>query len=268
MTKTRPIIGVTLDSEDAGGYASSPWYALRQNYCGSLANEGGIPVALPHQPDLVFDYLDMVDGIVVTGGGFDISPEMFGQSGIHPTVRLKPGRTEFELALAREALKRDMPVLGICGGHQLLGVILGTGIVQHIPDEIENALDHNPGQKLHDLLVGATGHAVQVQPGTLLAEICGTNDITTNTSHHQALLGPAGSGAVINAVAGDGVVEGIESSRHRFCLGVQWHPEYAGTEHDRRIIQAFVSACSVSALTQETDMLATGTAGNKNRTGG
>ena len=112
----RPIIGVTADAEEAGGYSKLPWYALRQNYAGAIARAGGLPVALPHEPQLADEYLDAIDGLVVTGGAFDVDPALFGAGARHAAVTLKPGRTDFELAMTRGALARDMPVLGICGG--------------------------------------------------------------------------------------------------------------------------------------------------------
>ena len=105
---TKPIIGVTADSEDAGGYSALPWYALRQNYAGAVARAGGTPLILPHQTELADAYLDLIDGLVVTGGAFDVDPALFGASEAHETVHLKPGRTDFELAVTRGALARDM----------------------------------------------------------------------------------------------------------------------------------------------------------------
>src|SRR5580692_3483098 len=109
----RPVIGVTLDSEQPGGYSKYPWYALRRNY---------------------------LDAVVVTGGAFDIDPALYGDGARHATVTLKENRTAAELALTLGALDRDMPVLGICGGQQLLAVALGGTLIQHIPDTIVDSL--------------------------------------------------------------------------------------------------------------------------------
>ncbi|MBX6746986.1 MAG: gamma-glutamyl-gamma-aminobutyrate hydrolase family protein, partial [Acetobacteraceae bacterium] len=115
----RPVIGVTLDAEEPGGYSKLPWYALRKNYFSALVDAGALPVALPHHPELAEAYLDEIDGLLVTGGAFDVDPSLYGGGPAHPTVTLKAGRTDFELAVTRGALRRDMPVLGICGGQQL-----------------------------------------------------------------------------------------------------------------------------------------------------
>ncbi len=238
----RPVIGVTLDAEPAGGWSRLPWYALRQNYLASVIAAGGLPVALPHHPELAADYLDAVDGLLVTGGAFDVDPALWGGGPPHPKVILKPGRTDFELAAVREALRRDMPVLGICGGQQLLAVAFGGTLIQHIPDEIPGALAHEqPNPRTEP------GHAVEVTPGTLLARIVGTPRLSVNSAHHQAVATP-GAGAVVNARAPDGVVEGVEHPGHRFALGVQWHPEYGVDPRDPAILAAFVDACRGARL--------------------
>src|ERR1700677_3324668 len=110
----RPIIGVTLDSEQPGGYSKYPWYALRQNYLDAVVAAGGLPVAVPHDAALAGDYLDLLDGVVVTGGAFGVDPALYGDGARHATVTLKENRTAAELALTQGALGRDMPVLGIC----------------------------------------------------------------------------------------------------------------------------------------------------------
>ena len=235
--RNRPIIGVTLDAEEPGGYSKLPWYALRKNYFSALAEAGALPVALPHQVELAEAYLDEIDGLMITGGAFDVDPSLYGGGETHPTVTLKANRTDFELAVTRGALARNMPVLGICGGEQLLAVALGGTLIQHIPDSIQTSIEHeqpNPRDQ--------PGHEVAIAPDTLLARIIGKPRMAVNSAHHQAVATP-GSGAVVNALAPDGVVEGLESAGHRFALGVQWHPEYAVDPADPLIFAAFVAAC-------------------------
>jgi putative glutamine amidotransferase len=129
-----------------------------------------------------------------------------------------------------------MPVLGICGGQQLLNVVLGGTLIQDIPDEVPGCVAHRQPNPRDE-----PGHTVRVIAGTLLHRITGAAGLAVNSAHHQAVKEP-GPGLVINAVAEDGVVEGIEDPRRRFCLGVQWHPEFEINEADRRIFQAFVEA--------------------------
>jgi putative glutamine amidotransferase len=233
----RPIIGVTLDSEQPGGYSKYPWYALRQNYADAIVAAGGLPVALPHDAALAADYLDRIDALVVTGGAFDVDPSLYGAGERHATVTLKEGRTAAELALTQGALARDLPVLGICGGEQLLAVALGGTLVQHIPDSIADALAHEQPNPRHE-----PGHPVAVVPGTLLHRIVGATEMRVNSAHHQAVRAP-GPHAVVNATAPDTVIEGLEDARYRFCLGVQWHPEFFIDPGDRRIFEAFIAAC-------------------------
>lgn len=234
----RPLIGITLDSEEPGGYSNLPWYALRKNYSQSIVQAGGLPVALPHEPEQAEAYLDRIDGVVVTGGAFDVDPAIFGAEARHPTVTTKDRRTAFELAITRGAVSRDTPVLGICGGQQLLHVVLGGGLVQHIPAEIEGALAHEQPNPRNE-----PGHSVKITRGTLLHKIVKTDELQVNSAHHQAALG-APRGVVINAVAPDGVIEGIEATGQRFCLGVQWHPEYGVSAGDVAIFEAFVTAAA------------------------
>jgi putative glutamine amidotransferase len=232
----QPVIGLTLDHEPPGGYSQYPWYAIRENYCQAVAHAGGLPVLLPHDPERAAHYLDHIDGLVITGGGFDIDPALFGAQSRHPSVKTKDRRTAFELAAAKSALARGMPMLGICGGAQLLAVALGGTLIQHIPDEVAGALPHRQPNPRNE-----PGHRVRIVPGTLLHRITGVASLAVNSAHHQAVK-TAGPGVVIDALADDGVVEGIEDPRQRFCLGVQWHPEFELSDGDRRIFHAFVAA--------------------------
>jgi len=232
----RPVIGITLDSEAPGGYSNLPWYALRENYADAVTAAGGLPLPLPHEPDQAGDYLELIDGLVITGGAFDVDPVLFGAGERHPTVITKDRRTAFELAVTRGAIERDIPVLGICGGQQLLHVVLGGQLIQHIPDEVTGALAHEQPNPRDE-----PGHSVAVTPDTLLHRIVGRDSLDVNSAHHQAAKGEP-SGVKINAVAPDGVIEGIEATDKTFCLGVQWHPEYGVSAGDANIFRAFIAA--------------------------
>jgi len=235
----QPLIGLTLDHEPPGGYSKFPWYAIRENYCNAVRRAGGLTILLAHDPDDAAAYLDRIDGLVVTGGGFDVDPGLFGAVTRHPSVTTKDRRTAFELAAVKEALARGMPVLGICGGQQLLNVVIGGTLIQHIPDEVPGCVahcQHNPRNE--------PGHTVRVIAGTLLHRITGAADLAVNSAHHQAVK-ETGPGLVIDAVAEDGVVEGIEDPRCKFCLGVQWHPESeTASALDMQLFEGFMSACA------------------------
>jgi putative glutamine amidotransferase len=198
-----------------------------------------VPILLPHEPEQAAAYLGLIDGLIVTGGAFDVDPALFGAETRHASVTTKDRRTAFELAITRGALAADKPVLGICGGQQLLNVALGGTLVQHIPDEIADALAHEQPNPRNE-----PGHVVRVEPGTLLHRIIGAGEIPVNSAHHQAVKS-VGHDIIIDAVAPDGVIEGIEAPGRRFCLGVQWHPEFAITEADNLIFRAFVDAAGI-----------------------
>ncbi|HYE00089.1 MAG TPA: gamma-glutamyl-gamma-aminobutyrate hydrolase family protein [Alphaproteobacteria bacterium] len=233
----KPLIGITLDAEGPGGYSAYPWYALRRNYADAVAAAGGLPVALPHEPELAAEMLARLDGLVVTGGAFDLDPALYGAAQRHPSVTTKDRRTAGELALVRGALARDMPVLGICGGMQLLAVAAGGTLIQHIPDAVPGALAHEQPNPRHE-----AGHAVRIVPGTRLHRIAGTEELAVNSAHHQAVAAP-GPDAVVSARAPDGVAEAVELPGRRFALGVQWHPEFHISPADARLFTALTEAC-------------------------
>ncbi len=233
----KPVIGIPLDSEDGGGYSKLPWYALRKNYCESVVRAGGIPLLLPHEPSLLDDYVSRIDGLLVAGGAFDIDPAMFGAASRHETVVLKEERTAFEFGITRAMLDRDRPILGICGGQQLLNVVLGGTLIQHIPDAVPDCLPHEqPNPRTEP------GHTVAVTAGTLLHRVTGKDSFPVNSAHHQAAE-TVGPDAIVCAVAEDGVIEAVELPSARFCLGVQWHPEYHISPADGAIFDAFLEAC-------------------------
>ncbi len=235
--RPRPRIGITLDWEPGGGFSSLPWYACRQNYFDAVTAAGGLPWALPHEVELADAYLDDLDGFVVTGGNFDVDPTYYDGGAKHARTSTKDRRTAFEFAIAKGALERNLPVFGICGGQQLLHVVLGGTLIQHIPDEVPGALAHEqPNPRTEP------GHTVEVVAGTLLHRLGGGSELRVNSAHHQA-AGRVPEGVVVSGRAPDGVIEAIEAPAYRFAVGVQWHPEYGISTADRPLFQAFVEAC-------------------------
>ena len=234
----QPLIGITLDWESAGGYSKFPWYALRENYCDAIADAGGIPITLPVSERNTVSYLEIVDGLVITGGNFDIDPILFGENSRHEKVSIKQRRTNFEFGITQGAVNKNIPILGICGGQQLLNVVLGGTLIQHIPDEIKDAIPHEQPNPRDE-----AGHLVKVKPNTMLYEIVQSDTLSVNSAHHQAVK-KISKDVIINAVALDGVIEGIEVPSKRFCLGVQWHPEFTINAGDAKIFSALIEAAS------------------------
>ena len=177
-----PLIGITLDTEEPGSYSKFPWYAVRENYGAAVAAGGGLPIMLPHETHHVDSYLGAISGLLVTGGAFDVDPALFGAASRHPSIVVKSKRTEFEWAMTEGALSRNMPVLGICGGQQLLNVVLGGTLIQHIPDEIEDPLAHEQPNPRDE-----AGHNATIVENTLLHYICGKTELSVNSAHHQAV---------------------------------------------------------------------------------
>ena len=219
----RPTIGLTPDVEDAGGGDVPPRYVLKSPYADAVLRAGGLPMVLPlaSDPAMIDAFLDRISGLVVTGGAFDVPPEAYGEAAREGLGTLKPARTHFETLLLQAALRRSMPVLGVCGGMQLLNVVLGGTLFQDIQRDLPDARNH---EQAHDR--GHPSHPVEIRDGTVLAELVGRGQLMVNSTHHQA-VSRLGEGLVASAVAPDGVVEAIESSdgAGAFAVGVQWHPE-------------------------------------------
>ena len=135
-------------------------------------------------------------------------------------------------------LRQDKPVLGICGGQQLLAVILGATLIQHIPDALPSALAHEQPNPRTE-----SGHAISVVPDSLLFNIVQKKTLHVNSAHHQAVRAVPDT-LIVNAFAPDGIIEGIEAPRYRFCLGVQWHPEYHVDSADGRLFDSLIQAAT------------------------
>jgi putative glutamine amidotransferase len=218
----RPNIGISPDWTEAGPDTPFARYELKLPYAEAVLRAGGLPFVLPYtdDPTVVEAYLDRLSGVIITGGAFDIPPEAYGETPREGMGQTKEGRTAFETALMRAALKRNMPVLGICGGMQLLNVVLGGTLYQDIGREVQEAREH---EQKHDRT--QPQHPVDVREGSLLAEAVGKGQLMVNSSHHQAVK-KLGNQVVSSATSPDGITEAIESSAHVFAMGVQWHPEY------------------------------------------
>jgi putative glutamine amidotransferase len=208
------------------------------DYLTSLERAGATPRVLDPAVDRVPDILDECDGVLLTGGA-DVDSAHYGEEP-HPTLKPDALRDAYELVLARAALARNMPVLAICRGVQLLNVAAGGSLIQDIPSQRSSDVIHGQRQPLT-----STPHTVRVRTGSTLAALLGdpaTHDLAVNSRHHQAVDRVA-PGFVVSATAPDGIVEGIERPGARFCIGVQWHPEnFWETGEFSSLFTAFVKA--------------------------
>jgi len=235
-----PLIGITSDISPADrGANGEPHYFLAQRYVRALANAGAMPLILPPAPSSITmrQLLARLDGVVVSGGNFDIHPSYYGEKPLAGLGIIKAQRSDFEIELTAAALKLDLPVLGICGGAQAINVVLGGSLYQDIGAQVVGAQEHQQSKKAIK-----RGHRIAIQPRTRLRKIVGQAHAEVNTTHHQAVKS-LGRGLIVNAIAGDGIIEGIESTAHSFVIGVQWHPEVLAPRDNRqrRIFTALVA---------------------------
>jgi len=231
----KPIIGITLDNEDPGGYSKFPWYAIRLNYLHSIEKYGGIPFPLFHSNKNIKNIFNLIDGLIITGGNFDIDPKMYGKT-LKESRIIKNDRTNFEMFVCQMCIDSSKPILGICGGEQLLNVACGGTLIQDIAGNIPQALNHeqvNPRNQ--------TSHSVNIKSKTKIKKIIKKNIIEVNSAHHQA-VGELGKNLIVGGYSSDGVIESIEHLKHRWCIGVQWHPEFLITKEDNLLIKDFVKA--------------------------
>lgn len=241
----KPVIGVTPDFNagdrtDMGG--SEPTYFLRARYIRAIEELGGIPLILPlvAGPAGRRRLLDTVDGLLLTGSGPDLPPRLYGERQRYAFPLVSERRANFELELVHQARRRDLPLLGICGGMQTVNVACGGSLFQDIPSQVRSALDHRQKAKASQV-----SHPVTVTPNTLLRKILDKAKVMVNSSHHQSVKTVAPS-LVASAMAPDGIVEAIESPAHRFLLAIQWHPEFLFERHapHRRLFEALLRAAT------------------------
>jgi putative glutamine amidotransferase len=218
--------------------------AKLHDYQEAVRRAGGDPLVVSadsHTPAAVVASADAV----LLAGGSDVDPALYGEAP-HPRFdAAEPGRDAFEIELVRLALEADLPVLAICRGIQLLNVARGGTLVQDIPDQVPNALEHRvpdpPFAIAHDAWVSSDSLLERTLRERLDGDTC-----AVNSRHHQAIK-KVGDGLVVTATAPDGIIEAVEDPTKRFCLGVQWHPEnFYRTGEFRELFEALVKAASRS----------------------
>lgn len=228
----KPVIGISgsitiLENGRFPGYRRS---YVNEDYVKSIQLAGGVPLLLPltNDPEVINSYCEIIDGLVLSGG-HDVSPLAYGEQPLKKVGHTLPERDIFDKLLIEGALEKDMPILGICRGLQIVNVALGGTLYQdldYIPKcNIKHDQFHDPSLPTHEISIMAE---------TKLYEIMGSNRVQTNSFHHLAIK-DLGEGLKVTARADDGVIEAVEHDGHQFLLGVQWHPEMMAATNDKML---------------------------------
>lgn len=231
MTTRAPLIGITTYGRDDRGR-----YALPAEYVAAVQRAGAVPVLIPPVPEHAQRYLELVDGLVLAGGG-DMDPGHYGGNAHETLYSVDAGRDRLELELARRIVERRQPTLAICRGMQVLNVALGGTLIEHLPAEVGEGILHRKPPR------DPVPHPVAIAPDSQLAGIAGATDAAPMSWHHQAIRALA-PGLRVVARAPDGTIEAVESSNHPWLIGVQWHPELTAETDpaQQRLFDALVRA--------------------------
>jgi putative glutamine amidotransferase len=234
-----PNIGITVATENVsyGVWDEVPAFISPASYVRAVQRAGGRPILLVPDPEDAEDssgVLDLIDALILTGGAGDVDPALYGQEPHHETGPIQEERDAYELALARAAVERGVPTLGICRGMEVLNVVYGGSIEQHLPDVLGHEEHrHTPGTY--------ADHEVRLVPGSLAARAAGSESAPVKSHHHQGIK-EVGSGLeVTGRAAEDDAVEALEDPNCQFVLGVLWHPE---EDEKSQLIKALVSEVS------------------------
>jgi putative glutamine amidotransferase len=233
MADRPPIIGISLQ-----GRQDKQEYFLQRCYVEAVRAAGGVPILLPPGERYPERVLDLVDGLILSGGG-DLHPETYGGDP-HPEIdRVDPERDEFELALARCVLDREIPVLGICRGHQVLIVATGGRLIPHVPDHYGWDVPH-VNHPSRDPIT----HGVTLKPNSRLGAIAALGEIEVVSWHHQAVCDVPQSWEIVGR-APDGLIEALEHKDHPWAITVQWHPERSHQQpYHRHLFRALIQAAT------------------------
>lgn len=216
-------------------------FAIKEAYVTALQSAGALPVILPVSLPLasIDNLLDKFDGFLLSGGG-DINPSLFNGQPSERVYGIESQRDQFEIELTKGMIEAKKPFFAICRGVQVLNVAMGGELYTDIASQVPNALKHDwfPGYPRERI-----SHRVSLEKGSQCQQIIGMVEIGTNSLHHQA-ISQLGKGLRVNAVAEDGIIEGVEVLDHPFGVGVQWHPEWLQSDFRMmRLFEAFVEAC-------------------------
>ncbi|MCT4575599.1 MAG: gamma-glutamyl-gamma-aminobutyrate hydrolase family protein [Alphaproteobacteria bacterium] len=219
------LIGITADIDLTQD--KSFRHELRCRYTDAILKRGAIPIIIPNAPDRIDEYIELIDGLIISGGGIIKEPSIKDIERYKDSNYVVEYRTYFEYKLIKKALEVDLPVLGICFGEQLINLVYGGSIKSNVKNHKENVYD--------------CSHIINIKKDSLLYDIVKSSNINVNTSHTQA-VDVIGAGLDAVALSKDGFVEAIEDKTKTFCIGVQWHPEASGiTEKSDEIFDYFLN---------------------------
>lgn len=238
----KPLIGLTSQY----GYSNNiKFNKINYTYIDAIKKAGGVAIILPVVDDKesINRYLNVLQGIVLTGGE-DVSPLLYGQEPSREVDTISFDRDRMEMEIIKEAYSKDIPILGICRGIQIINVALGGTLYQDIYKEIPESIGHISG-----FSIGGAYHSIDIVKDSIMYEIFNKDRIQVNSQHHQSVK-DLGENLKINALSLDGVIEGIESTNDRFVLGVQFHPEAMIERHQEmlKIFNHFISYCKSSKV--------------------
>lgn len=239
-----PLIGITSDLDlGISTQSISPgrsYFFICRNYLTAVEKVGGMPLLLPvyMEKERVEKILDIISGLIISGGG-DLDPSFYNEE---PDIHLgpiNPERNSYEVMITQLSLERDLPILGICGGMQTINVVCGGSLFQDIYSQIPNVISHRQRAPRW-----CAYHSVNIDSSSKLYQIFKAEQIKVNSRHHQAVK-TLGKNLKISATSQDNVIEAIESTVHKFVIGVQWHPEdmYERDVFAKSLFQAFVKLC-------------------------
>jgi len=230
----KPVIGITAEIRGGGDYFLPPVYA------NAILQAGGIPIVIPLMPDDEIEMIcDEIDGLFITGGE-DIDPSYYGEDPHVDLGVITPRLDRMEHSLVKGILKRDKPYIGVCRGLHMLNIATGGSLYQSIHSEREEPTIQHRQKSIRT----HRSHRVKIDPNSQMFDLLGEEEIKVNSFHHQGCKA-IGDGLKVVATAPDGIVEGVESMRHSFVFGFQWHPEefaLEGDEPSKRIFEAYIQA--------------------------
>jgi len=234
----KPLIGITLDFVNKGSFSPRPHYAIRDSYFKAVEAAGGTPIAIPYIKNSIDDYLSLVKGLIIPGGDFRLDSNWYVKDDV-PGFEVTP-RLDFDVEIITKALKKNIPLLGICAGMQILGGMLGCKLTSNINKYVGTRICHSGGVSAEEY-----AHDIHIEKNTLLKKITGLEEMPVNSRHQEGIV-ELSDKVTLAGKSDDGVIEAIEVKGKDFALGIQWHPEFfiKDGEPNFKLFQALVKAAT------------------------